>query len=135
MTRYALLALALLGCSSPKETPPHPRTIELAVDSHWRIIDVAIAAKEWELCGVIINVHLGQPTSVDDYTVLLSPDLPLAGQFVEEDRQILYSGSADRKTFAHEIGHLLGLGHASSGVMRQGPSYAHVTQKECDALK
>lgn len=125
--KFALIAAALLACAPPRSlsfegAPPDAFAAAYAAASEWNAS-----------CGVDWTLSSGP----GDVAIVLVPEgtLPsLHGGEVGGDNVVRIDARyrSNRALYAHELGHVLRLGHAERGVMAAFIPYdAHVVAGDC----
>lgn len=129
--RLAALALLLVGCEGTLPVLPQggPFVLGLGLDATDAQIDAwALAAEMWEPCGaprITVEIAPAAPNRV--YYTLLRPEadadaqqLGVTGDYAEGGTIRVWVGAEPMSKnqrvglYAHELGHLLGIGHIDS---------------------
>jgi hypothetical protein len=141
--RWIAALLLVGGCSAAPSAPD----VALSVDPSDAALREAVqaAVDEWDACGARQATLTAPGLPVAVVARILTPDGSEAGGetlrapsgavvAIHVER---FGADAQRMIVAHEIGHVLGLGHLGSGIMSETHLRAgtHVGDAECAALR
>lgn len=127
------LCMMLVGCAPATEYTFSPNAIADAED----YVEIVAAAADWNACHVV-KVHVTRGGGIP---VVLVPAESIPGEQGETGfwfgtpQRILYREGNVRAVVSHEMGHVFGLGHDSSGIMTLVSAYqARVSSYDCERL-
>jgi hypothetical protein len=128
-----ILTAALVGCAAPSEV-----TLSFPDATDAQLAAAQEAAAEWNACPGV-SVHVTREP--DGIRLGIVPAGSLGGNNAMTRRRIfkvwveVEANSAERRrTYAHEMGHVLGLDHADRGIMSVGDAsldFEHVLSEDC----